>query len=90
MNKHTVLVAVVLLSMLVLAIAGCDSSSPPSPASPSVVYADTLGAGWEDWSWDCQCDTRSAATVHEGEYAIAVDYAEKGFNKAQHKHKHSY
>lgn len=73
MKKYSVLAATVLLSIWVLAVAGCGACSPPPPASPSIFYTDTLGTGWEDWSWDCLPNFGSTASVHEGEHAIAVD-----------------
>lgn len=37
-----------------------------------IVYADDLGVGWDNWSWDCACKFKSSSQVHSGNYAIAV------------------
>ena len=41
---------------------------------PLVVYTDTLGDGWQDWSWDPKNTkyTQSPGVVHSGRFAIAL------------------
>jgi hypothetical protein len=68
-----------LLSLLAAVITACGSVSPPVVNSRLVFYTDAPGVDWEDWSWDCWRNFRSSAPVHAGKYAIAVDYAEKGW-----------
>ncbi|MEP7356236.1 MAG: glycoside hydrolase family 44 protein, partial [Anaerolineales bacterium] len=53
----------------------------PAAARPRTanltIYADTLSAGWNDWSWDpITRDLASAAPVHAGSAAIAVTYTD--------------
>ncbi len=56
---------------------------PASRASPAQgaraaadlsIYADTLAAGWQDWSWDTTDNLSNAAPVHSGTASIAVTY----------------
>lgn len=37
-----------------------------------VVYADSLGSGWENWSWDSMVDLSSDNPVYSGAQAISV------------------
>jgi hypothetical protein len=57
--------------------------APPKPASTEetpgldytrtiVVYTDSLGAGWEDWSWAGIYDFASSEQVASGAYAISA------------------
>ena len=48
--------------------------------SDQVIYGDSLGAGWQDWSW-CARDLRSTDFVHGGSRSIKVTYtaAYQGF-----------
>lgn len=39
-----------------------------------VVFADTLGAGWQSWSWGCTVDLAATTPVHAGSAAVAVTY----------------
>jgi hypothetical protein len=50
------------------------SSSPPAPpaAPPRSLYAEGLGAGFNDWSWAAH-DLYSHGAVHAGASAIAVE-----------------
>lgn len=74
MRKHAVLMTLALLSLLALALVACEQPASPAPASQFVFFADAVGLGWEDWSWDCRRDFKSVSPIHEGKYAIAVDY----------------
>lgn len=55
------------------------TGTPTPSVSSLVIYADTLAAGWEDWSWDCERDLKVTSPAHEGRYAIAIDYAASGW-----------
>ncbi len=37
-----------------------------------VVYADALGSGWDDWSWDSTVDSSSTDRVYRGTVAISA------------------
>ena len=39
--------------------------------APWVVYTDTLGDGWQDWSWGTRT-LQATDTVHSGKFAIAL------------------
>lgn len=39
--------------------------------APLIVYGDTLGAGWQDWSWATH-DLKALAPVHSGAAAIVM------------------
>jgi hypothetical protein len=53
---------------------------PAHPASATLsIYADALGSGWNDWSWDTNIPTISrnlanSSPVHAGSASIAVTY----------------
>ncbi|HZM86236.1 MAG TPA: BACON domain-containing carbohydrate-binding protein [Blastocatellia bacterium] len=55
-------------------------SSAAYAQSDQVIYGDSLGAGWQDWSW-CPRDLRSTDFVHGGSRSIKVTYtaAYQGF-----------
>ncbi len=46
---------------------------PASALADETVYADALAAGWDSWSWDCECDLESSADVHSGSAAIHAE-----------------
>jgi len=56
-----------------------QTPSPTPSVSSLVIYADAPAVGWEDWSWDCRPNLKTASPAHEGKYAIAVDYAASGW-----------
>ena len=46
-----------------------------APTATNSVYADTLGSGWQDWSWDPITRNLAATSpVHGGNASIAVTY----------------
>ena len=51
-------------------------TAPPALAAASLsIYADALGTGWNDWSWDpITRNLNATAPVHGGTHAIAVTY----------------
>jgi hypothetical protein len=66
-----------LLGLLALLLAAAVFSAPLSaaPAATSVLFADGLGAGWHNWSWDpISIDFNAASPVHSGSAALAVTY----------------
>jgi hypothetical protein len=76
MNTNRFLLrAIQVLSTLVVFLSGaaCISGAAYMRPSSPTIYTDQLGAGWEDWSWDCDCDFRSTTATHDGKCAIAVD-----------------
>ena len=38
------------------------------------IYADTLGSGWQNWSWGTTLDFANPSPVHSGSSSIAVTY----------------
>ena len=46
--------------------------TPPPPVNGMSIYGDALVNGWNNWSW-ASANTGSAATVHTGSTAIAVN-----------------
>jgi hypothetical protein len=65
---------------LLLVVAGVAAlgSLPGPPSAPlaadRVVYADTLGSGWVNWSWDATVTLANPSPVHQGTASIAVTY----------------
>ncbi|HKQ07068.1 MAG TPA: alpha-L-arabinofuranosidase, partial [Blastocatellia bacterium] len=57
----------VLLSLL------CVLSRPARAQADLVIYSDSLGAGWQDWSW-CARDFNSTDYVHSGAKSVKVTY----------------
>ena len=53
---------------------------PRSAAAQSnvVVYDDSLGAGWNDWSWNCTRDFNNPSPKYAGSKSIAVTYSAWG------------
>ena len=49
-------------------------SSTAYAQSDQIIYADSLGAGWQDWSW-CARDLSSTELVHSGSRSVKVTYA---------------
>ncbi len=35
-----------------------------------IIYSDALKIGWENWSWDCECDEQSTEFIHSGQYSV--------------------
>ena len=50
-------------------------AGPAAPTATNTVYADALGSGWQDWSWDPITRNLSASSlVHGGSASIAITY----------------
>jgi hypothetical protein len=49
--------------------------------SDQIIYADSLGAGWQDWSW-CARDLSSTEFVHNGSRSVKVTYIRKSISLA--------
>ncbi len=45
-------------------------------ASNHLIYEDSLGAGWVNWSWNTSLDMNATSPVHTGVHAIAVTYTD--------------
>ena len=59
--------------ILVLSIA--FGYGPVAGAAPDIsIYGDSLGAGWENWSWDSTVNMAASSPVHGGNKSIAVTY----------------
>jgi hypothetical protein len=67
-----------LASNLYHAVKGQSAQAAALPAEradgPLVIYTDTLGDGWQDWSWDPANAkyTQSPGIIHSGKFAIAM------------------
>jgi hypothetical protein len=77
MSTNSLLLRAVQVFVFLIVLTGavaCTSSSQ----SPTI-FADQLGEGWEDWSWDCACNFRSTSETHDdSRYVIAVDLSAWG------------
>lgn len=60
--------------LILLLVFALFSPAQAVPQADIAVYADGLGAGWENWSWDTTLDPAATAQVHAGTYALAVTY----------------
>jgi hypothetical protein len=45
-----------------------------APAADTTIYAESLAAGWADWSWDTDVNLASSATAHSGSVSAAATY----------------
>ncbi len=66
-----------LLALACSAYATVPTATPSArPALSSLtVYADALGTGWQDWSWDpITRNLSTSSPVHTGSHSIAVTY----------------
>ncbi|HKS42695.1 MAG TPA: hypothetical protein VJX74_18935, partial [Blastocatellia bacterium] len=61
------LLCFVLLSLL------CVLSEDARAQADQVIYSDSLGAGWQDWSWSAR-DFNSTDYVHSGSKSVKVTY----------------
>ncbi len=52
---------------------GGTEDPPPPAATSAVVYDDTLGQGWGDWSWSTSIDP-SSPVRYSGQYGLGVTY----------------
>ena len=72
------------------AVKGQAASAAALPAEradgPLVVYADTLGDGWQDWSWGTRT-MQAAGTTHSGKFAILLS---PGGNRGVYLHHDGY
>ncbi len=37
-----------------------------------IIFSDARKLGWENWSWDCDCDEKSTRYVRGGQYSMSV------------------
>jgi hypothetical protein len=51
---------------------GIDETPGLDLARTMTVYTDSLGEGWDSWSWDGTYDFASTVQVHSGVYAISA------------------
>ncbi len=63
---------ITLSSLLMVPLFGPSPSS--RAAADLAVYADSLAAGWEDWSWNTTRNLANATPVHGGTASLAVTY----------------
>lgn len=69
MKTQKYLLLICLLSLLLMA------ARPARPLlATSAIYRDSLGSGWENWSWSANIDLSSSAVYHTGSRSIAVQY----------------
>ncbi len=68
----------VLVLVLLLVLLGLAFTLPAPPAAASLaIYADALGTGWNDWSWDpITRNLSNPLPVHTGSDSIAVAYTD--------------
>ena len=50
-----------------------DFETDPDPGGMPAIYADELGAGWENWSWDAAIDVADAREAFTGVQSISVE-----------------
>lgn len=62
------------------------TSTPPPPdyGVGQAVYDDSLGSGWEDWSWDAARDPAATGQVYGGPRAISVTLGAYGALSLHH------
>ncbi len=51
-----------------------SASQPARVKGENAIYADSLAAGWQEWSWSVSTQTDAAAPVQAGSAALAVTY----------------
>lgn len=73
--SRILLIALQILTLMFALLSGVACTA--NPTSPTI-YTDQLRAGWEDWSWDCDCNLRSTTETYNGQYAIAVNLSAWG------------
>ncbi|MBL8093882.1 MAG: glycoside hydrolase family 44 protein [Anaerolineales bacterium] len=71
MHKMRWAVAMVLMGLL---LAPLGVSRPAQAAVDRVLYADALGSGVQNWSWDTTVNLANTSPVQAGSNAIAVTY----------------
>lgn len=54
------------------------SASGAAAQSNETIYADSLAAGWNDWSWDCTRDFNNPSPKYSGSKSLAVTYSAWG------------
>lgn len=59
-------------------------TTPACPTASTVLYADALGLGWQDWSWSSTRDFANAAQVKVGAKSVQVDFAGWGGLSLRH------
>jgi len=59
---------------LLSAIQTAMNSTVPAYDYTRTVYDDSLGGGWDDWSWNTTLNFASTAQAHAGSKSIAVTY----------------
>jgi hypothetical protein len=76
MHTRQFLSRAVLVLGLPVALLALAFTLPARPSAPSLtIYADALGAGWNDWSWDpITRNLANSSPVHSGSHSIAVTY----------------
>ncbi len=62
-----------LLPCLVLLSLLCLLSKDARAQADQIIYSDSLGAGWQDWSWSAR-DFNSTDYVHSGSKSVKVTY----------------
>lgn len=65
-----------LLPFLPLTLFLVFNPSPRLPQADLPVYTDTLGSGWEDWSWSITSDFSNPSPVHGGAASLAVTFTQ--------------
>jgi hypothetical protein len=77
--KLFTLLALVAMADCRPANARLDPDPPAPPATPLAadlaVYADSLAAGWDNWSWDTTANLSNGSPVHAGSASIAVTHS---------------
>jgi hypothetical protein len=48
-------------------------SNAANAQTDQIIYGDSLGAGWQDWSWSAR-DLASTDVVHSGSHSVKVTY----------------
>src|SRR5882762_6421955 len=77
LSRRLIGTAGVLILFLVLFL---GLSNAAHAQSDQIIYGDSLGAGWQDWSW-CARDLGSTDVIHGGSRSVKVTYtaAYQGF-----------
>ena len=71
MTKSRSIVMGVMVVLLVLTT-GFAPGRTTAVAADLVVYDDSLGAGWQNWSWSTTVDFAATAPVYGGARSLAV------------------
>ena len=77
MPAHRLLPRILLTLAMPVALLALAFTVPARPATASLsIYADALGTGWNDWSWDPITRSLANASPHHGSSgtSIAVTY----------------